>query len=283
MMLLFPGERGSMLTRRAFLSLPLALALSPLARARGETANRTATYEVDVGILYHLLSFHLTGTIAESIDRSRWRYEVHVEGQGSGIMNRTDSRGVWRDGRWAPTRTQSLIVVYGRESRLDVAYDYAARTVDYRSRAETFFLRRLRVAEDVLRIPDGMHVDDALSATLNYAEGLWSPRADGAFETHVVRRRRPPTEGADDVEKRYYAELVPLVLKVAADPETGKPTALFDLSRFSSWAREDRPARIVFGPDRRPQAITSSLMLGTGVRLSILYNLVAAIAGLTEV
>ena len=258
-----------MLTRRAFLSLPLALALGPLARARGETASRTATYEVDVGILYELLSFHLAGTIAESIDRGQRRYEVRVEGQGNGIMNRTDSRGVWRGGRWAPTRTQSLVVVYGRESRLDIAYDYAVRTVDYRSRAETFFLRRLRVVEDVLRIPDGMHVDDALSATLNYAEGLWSPRADGAFETHVVRRRRPPTEGADDVEKTYDAELVPFVLKLGADPDTGKPTALFDLSRFSSWAREDRPARIVFGADRRPEAITSSLILGTSVTIRI--------------
>jgi hypothetical protein len=264
----------AVLTRRRALALLSTLALAPAAlvdprRVRGETVRRTATYEASVGILYDLLSFHAAGTVVETVDRAQGRYEVHVEGQGTGIVNRTDSEGVLRNGRWAPTRTRSLFMIYGRESRLDIAYDHAARAVDYRSRSETFFLRRLRVAEDVLRIPEGIHVDDVASATLNHAEGLWPPRPDGALETHVVRRRRAPNEGSDDVERAYRAELVPFVLRVTPDPTTGRPTALFDLSRFSSWAREDQPARIVFGSDRRPETITASMILGTSVAIRI--------------
>ena len=259
-------------TRRRFLVFLSALALAPghlvaIRRARGEPARRTSAYEAEVGILYDLLTFQLSGTIVEDVDRSQGRYEIRIRGEGSSILNRIDSSGTWRDGRWAPIRTSSLFVVYGRESRLQVVYDYAARTVDYRYRGETFLLRRSRAAEDVIRIPEGMHVDDALSATLNYGEGLWRPGPDGVLQTHVVRRRRPANEGVDDVEKAYRAELVPFVLRVAPDSMTGQPTALFDLSRFSSWAREDRPARIVFGPDRRPETITSSMILGTSVTI----------------
>ena len=71
------------------------------------------------------------------------------------------------------------------------------------------------------------------------------------------------------MDKVYRAEFIPLVLRVVADPESGKPTALFDMSGFSSWAREDRPARIVFGADRRPELIESSLILGTSVTIRL--------------
>jgi hypothetical protein len=63
------------------------------------------------------------------------------------------------------------------------------------------------------------------------------------------------------------AELVPFELKVAPDPETGKASARFDLTRFSSWAKKSEPARIVFGADRRPEVITSSMILGTKVTI----------------
>jgi hypothetical protein len=255
------------MTRRRFLAFSLALLPWTLARAAG--ARRSAAYDVDVGILYGILTFHLAGRITEAVDRAQGRYEVRADGEGAGIVNRMESRGIWRDGRWTPTRTSSLVVVYGRESRLEVAYDHAAGVIDYRSRAETFLLRRLRVAEDVVPIPGGMHVDDVASATLNYAEGAWPPRADGAFETHVVRRRRPANEGADDVERAYRAELVPFVLRIVPDPESTQPTALIDFSRFSSWAREGRPARVTFGDDRRPRTIASSLILGTSVTIRV--------------
>jgi len=82
-----------------------------------------------------------------------------------------------------------------------------------------------------------MHVDDFISATLNYADGRWPPQADGSLQTHVIRRKKADDEGPDDVQTSYRAELVPFSLKVAPDPESGKLTALFDLTRFSSWAK----------------------------------------------
>ena len=60
-----------------------------------------------------------------------------------------------------------------------------------------------------------------------------------------------------------------VALKIGPDPESKKPTALFDMRGFSSWAREDRPARIVFGADRRPELIASSLILGTSITINL--------------
>lgn len=257
------------MTRRDFLALPLALALAPLARVHAAREERSAAFAVDVGVLYDMMTFHLAGTIDESVDRDGGRYEVRISGRGTGISNRVDSNGILRAGRWAPLRTRSVFLVRGRETRSDVAYDHDRRIIDYKSRSETFFLGRVRAVEDAVPIPPGTRVDDVFSATLNYADGLWPPESDGTFRTHVIRRRRGPREGPDDVEKTYHGELVPFVLKVAPDPETGKPTALFDLTRFSSWARESQPARIVFGPDRRPEAITSTLILGTSINIKI--------------
>jgi hypothetical protein len=257
-------------SRRRFLLLALGLALGPVRAARAAIESRLGKFSADVGVLYGVLSFHLAGTIDERIDRAAARYEVQVRGQGDGIENAVDSQGRLHEGRWAPVRSRSRFLVQGRESTLDIAYDHAARRVEYHSRSETFFLRRVRAADDVVTVPDGAHVDDVISATLNYADGLWRAEADGSLGTYVVRRHRPTGEGADDVQRLYRAELVPFVLRVSPDAHTGRPTALFDLTRFSSWAREDRPARIVFGPDRRPETITTSLMLGTSV--SIRFN-----------
>jgi len=82
-----------------------------------------------------------------------------------------------------------------------------------------------------------------------------------------VRRQRPEKEGPDDVSQAYRAEIVPLAMKVASEPETGKAAASLDLTRFSSWAKERQPARVVFGPDRRPESITASLILGTSITI----------------
>lgn len=260
-----------MITRRQFLAWPLAVVLAPAARAHGavEPRTATATYAVDAGILYSTLSFHLDGVIVENRDPGEARYRVTIAGQGAGISNRIESEGVLRDGRWAPLRTSAWFAVYGREARTAIAYDPAGRTIAYRSRSETFWLRRIRVVDDVVSVPEGTRVDDAVSAALNYADGHWVPEADGTLQTHVVRRRRSPTEGVDDAAPRYRAELVPLRLRVVPDPATGRATAFFDFTRFSSWARESEPARIVFGPDRRPEAITASLILGTSLAIRI--------------
>ena len=221
-----------------------------------------------MAILYRLFTLHLPGTIDETVDRAAGRYEVTIAGEGGRIANRIECQGTLREGRWYPTRSTSWFQVVGRESRTQLTYDWSARTAEYHFRGETFVLRRVRVADDLLALSAGP-VDDAVSAILNYADGYWKPEADGSFRTRVVRRRRPANEGPDDVASEYRAELLPVKLKIGPDPESRKPTAMFDLSGFSSWAREDRPARIVFGPDRRPELIASSLMLGTSISIQL--------------
>jgi len=254
--------------RRAFLTLPSALLLNPLARVGAEPVVRWGQYAADVGLLYDMLTFHLRGTIEESIDRVSGQYHVVIAGAGASISNRVESWGVLRDGQWTPVRGRSLFKVRDRLSRTEIDYDHARRAITYRARGETFFLRRLRVVDDAVAIPPGTHVDDIVSATLNYADGLWSPR-DGALRTFVVRRGHDPDEGPDDVATGYRAELVPLEAKIAPDPENGKSSALFDLSPFSSWMRPSRPARIVFGRNRRPELITTSMILGSSVTIRL--------------
>jgi hypothetical protein len=39
------------------------------------------------------------------------------------------------------------------------------------------------------------------------------------------------------------------------------------MTRFSSWARSDRPGKIVFTADRRPETVSSSLILGTSITI----------------
>jgi len=264
------------ITRRRFLTLPLTLLLAPVAlrlgprgRVWAQSESRKASYAVDVGILYGLLTFHLDGALTEAVDRAAGRYDVKLEGEGDGIANRIESRGIIRDGRWTPRETHSWFSVKGRESRSDVTYDWTRRTIEYHFRGETFFLRRLRVADDLVLVPETAHVDDAISATLNYADGRWPPQADGSLQTHVIRRKKAEGEGPDDVQTSYRAELVPFMLNVALDPESGKPAALFDLTRFSSWAKRGEPARVTFGPDRRPEVMIMPMILGTSVKIHL--------------
>jgi len=255
--------------RRDFLSLPLAFLLAPLGRTAADTVAHTAPYRVDVRLLYGALTYRIDETLAESIDRSAGRYEVAMTGEGDGIVNRVESSGALRQGRWAPLRSRSFFSVKGRESRGDVTYDYTARRIDYHFKGETFFLRRLRVVDDSLPIPEGLLIDDAISATLNYADQLWRPQTDGDLLTHIVRRKIASNEGPDEVQAQCRAELAPLTLKVAVDAETRKPTARFDLTRFSSWARQSQPALITFGTDRRPEHLNLPMILGTSVQISL--------------
>jgi hypothetical protein len=255
----------SLIGRRQFLTLPLAVLLAPLT-ARAQPELLKGSYAADVGILYDMLTLHLQGNIEERVDRVAGEYRIMATGTGPGISNRVDSTGMLRDGRWTPLRSQSWFDIRGRQSRTEIAYDWAKRQIEYHARGETFFLRRLRVVDDVVPVPDGAHLDDVMTATLNYADGRWPPQVDGGYRTLVVRRRRADNEGPDDVAASYRAEVVPLELKMFPEA-SGKLTALFDLSRFSSWARPSQPARIVFAQNRRPELITSSMILGTSVTI----------------
>ena len=253
--------------RRQFLMLGLAL-LAP-GRLGAEPVARRGTFAADVAILYQMLTFRLTGEVQERVDRAAGRYDVRLSGQGDGIANRIESSGILSGGRWMPLRGASWFQVRGRESRLQIVYDYDRRVAEYHARGETFFRRRLRVVDDVVALPAGMPVDDGISAVLNYRDGYWSPRADGRLQTYVVRRRRAENEGPDDVAPVYRAELIPLELKLEVDPETRRAAALLDLSRFSSWARQKDPARIVFDANRRPALITGSMILGTSLTIRL--------------
>ena len=256
-----------LMDRRAFLTLALML-VSPLARAAADESVRRGQYVADVGVLYDLLTFHLKGTIEERIDRAVGNYHVVISGAGTSIANRVESWGTRRGARWAPTRSISSFTVRERVSRTEIDYDYVRRSISFRARAETFFLRRLRTVDDVVSIPADTHVDDVVSATLNYADGLWLHR-DGILRTFVVRRRRAADEGPDDIAPSYRAELAALEATVTREPDVGKSSALFDLSPFSSWMRPSKPARIVFGADRRPELITTSMILGSSVTIRL--------------
>jgi hypothetical protein len=255
--------------RREFLALSLAGLLVPSAHAHAEGQAQKSPYDVDVSLLYGALTYHIEGTLTETIDRAAGRYDVTIAGEGDGIANRVESTGTLRQGRWAPLRTRSSFRVKGRESRSDIAYDHARRRIEYHFKGETFFLRRLRVADDVVSVPEGFLVDDSISGTLNYADQRWPTQPDGSFLTHVVRRKRAGNEGVDEVQKHYRAELVPFRLQVTVDAETRKPIAKIDLTRFSSWATQDQPALITFGADRRPEHMSLSLMLGTSVQIRL--------------
>src|SRR5262249_9712206 len=153
-------------------------------------------------LLYGFLSFATTGDIDQRVDRAAGRYEIAIAGQGAEMTTRVESEGVLRAGRWVPVRTASRFVVYGRESRMETQYDLARRSIAFRSRQETFVMRRVRVVDDTVALPDAP-VDDVLSAILNYADGRWVPDADGTFRTLVVRRQRRPDEGPDEVAGAY--------------------------------------------------------------------------------
>jgi hypothetical protein len=264
-----PGASPS-LSRRGLLRLGLGLAwgLGWPARAGAAVDTRRGAFTARAAILYGAFRFEGSGVIEEAIDRTAGRYQVRISGRGHEMSTEIESTGALREGRWAPLRFTDRFVVYGRESRLDIAYDHERRQVRYHGRSETFLLRRIRVTDDTVAIPAGMHVDDVVSATLNHAEGRWPPEADGTLATRVVRRQRIPGEAPDEAQRRYRAELVPFTLRVGPDTG-GRASAALDLTRFSSWAREDEPARIVFGPDRRPESITAAMILGTSLAIRI--------------
>ena len=265
----YPALAGSRRQFLTFLSRALLVPLVALPRRKGaEAGTRTGSYVVDVKLLYGLFTLHLDGRFTEVIDPTAGRYHVLADGGGDGIANRVESSGLLRIGRWAPRETHAYFDVTGREARSDVVYDWDRRSVDYRFRGETFFLRRVRDAHDVLPLSESMRLDDAVSAMLNYREGRWPPEPDGSFWTQMVRRKRRAGEKPDDVEDRYRAEITPVTLRGAVDPGSGKRTARFDLGPFSSWTRSDRPATIVFGREGHPEQITMELILGTSARLA---------------
>ena len=262
------------LTRRQVLAaLPAWLLLSRGWAHALEGERTVLAYQLDLSVLFNLLTLSLTGTVVQEIDRRAGRYRVTMEGKGTAISTKTEASGIIREGRFKPLETRSVHLFRGRQNTMATTYDYDRQRAELHAVTHTLLLGRRRQVDDTLALPPGRHVDDLISAELNFAANTLDREADGTYHTWVVRRARAENEGPDEVSADgYRAELVPLRFRPTADGPTGRLTALVDITRFSSWARSDQPARVTFAPDRQLESVQSSLILGTTLSVRVTAN-----------
>jgi len=83
-------------------------------------------------------------------------------------------------------------------------------------------------AEHVLTLAPDVHVDDVMSALLNYAEERWPQQPDGSYTTFLVRRGPSARPGRS--EPVYEAQLRPVDLIVART--TGVAPRRLSISSF---------------------------------------------------
>jgi hypothetical protein len=262
---------NGMLSRRQVLALlPLGLLLGRTWAHAQEEARSVFGYQLDLSVLYNLLTLSLSGTVVQEIDRRAGTYRVVMEGQGTGITTRTEATGIIRNGRFKPLETRAVHHFRGRQNTSNTTYDYDRQQVEMHGVSHTLLLGRRRQVDDVLDIPPGRHLDDLISAELNFANHMLEHEPDGTYLAWVVRRARPSNEGPDDVKAgTYRAEIVPLRFRPSPDTITGRLTAMIDITRFSSWARLDRPARVTFAPDRQLESVESFLLYGTTLAVRV--------------
>lgn len=260
-----------LLTRRQLLAaLPFGLLLGHGRAHALEDGRSTFTYQLDLSVLFSVLTLSITGTVLQEIDRRAGKYRVTMEGQGTGLSTRTEASGVIRDGRFKPVETRAVHHFRNRQNTSTTTYDHTRQRAEIHAVTHTLLLGRRRQVDDILAIPPGRHVDDLISAELNFADNTLEHEADGTYHTWVVRRARADNEGPDDVSPDgYRAELVPLRFRPSPDAATGGQTALVDITRFSSWARPDQPARVTFGADRQLVSVQSLLLYGTTLRVRV--------------
>jgi hypothetical protein len=240
------------------------------ATAASAPATRTFGYRVDILMLFGLIQYSVSGSMVEEVDAGAGRYRVLITGSGTGVSTRMEARGLIDDGRYCPLEMKSLHSMAGRQSSLSITYDYARGRADYHAVGHTLLRGRRRQVDDEVVLPPDRPVDDAISASLNFAAGRLKRGPDGAYQITVLRRTRPPGEGPDDVTPgAYRVEVVPVRFQVEPDLRTGKLIGQIDMSRWSSWARVDQPARLVFTADRRLESIESQLMYGSTVRMRL--------------
>ena len=260
-----------LLSRRQLLAaLPLGL-LFGLRRAHALEDGRSAfAYQLDLSVLFSVLTLSLSGTAVQEIDRRGGKYRMVMEGKGTGLSTRTEATGIIRDGRFKPVETKAVHHFRNRQNTSTTTYDYTRQRAEIHAVTHTLLLGRRRQVDDVLAIPPGRQVDDLISAELNFADNTLDREPDGTYHTWVVRRARADNEGPDDVSPDgYRAELVPLRFRPSPDPATGGLTAQVDITRFSSWARSDQPARVTFAPDRQLSSVQSVLLYGTTLNVRV--------------
>lgn len=228
-------------------------------------------YDLDLGVLFNLFNFSLSGTVVIEVDLGSSQYRVTMAGQGpGGLVSRTEARGSLRDGRFKPLESRSTHIVRGRQNTTVVTYDYERGRLEFHALSHTLLLGRRRQVDDVLPLLPGQHVDDLISTELNFAANTLEREPDGTYHTLVVRRAHAENEGPDEVSPSgYRAELVPLRFRPSPEAATGRLTALVDLTRLSSWARADQPARVTFSPERQLESVHSSLILGTTLTVRV--------------
>lgn len=264
----------SALSRRAVLvglgSLVLGLALPTRRAAANLPAARIVDYRVDISMFFNLLHYSVGGTMVEEVDASAGRYRVLITGTGTGVSTRIEAQGLIDDGRYRPLKLTSAHSFVGRPSSLSITYDDSRGLVEYHAVGHTLLRGRRRQVDDVVVLPPGQPVDDAVSAGLNFAAGRLEQDPDGAYRMAVLRRSRPRGEGPDDVTPgAYRVEVVPVRFRVEPDGVTGKLIAQVDVSGWSSWARADQPARLVFTSERRLESIETRLIWGSAVRMRV--------------
>jgi hypothetical protein len=260
-----------LLSRRQLLAaLPIGL-LFGLRRAHALEDGRSAfAYQLDLSILFNFLTLSLSGTAVQEIDRRGGKYRMTMEGQGTGISTRTEASGIIREGCFKPVETKAAHHFRNRQNISTTTYDYTRQRAEIHAVTHTLLLGRRRQVDDVLAIPPGRHVDDLISAELNFAGNTLERDPDGTYHTWVVRRARADNEGPDEVSPDgYRAELDPLRFRPSPDPATGGLTAQIDITRFSSWARPDQPARVTFAPDRQLASVQSVLLYGTTLTVRV--------------
>lgn len=262
------------LSRRAVLlglgSLVLGSWLPPRRAAAAPAAARTFDYRVDISMLFDLIRYSVSGSMVEEVDTAAGRYRVLITGSGTAVSSRVEARGLIENGRYRPLELKSDHSMAGRPSSLAITYDYARGVVDYHAVGHTLLRGRRRQVDDMVVMPPGPPIDDAISAGLNFAAGRLEQGPDGAYRMTILRRSRPRSEGPDDVTPgAYRVQVVPVSLQVEPDPGTGKLIARVDMSGWSSWARADQPARLVFTPARRLELLETRLRYGSTVRMRL--------------
>ena len=84
----------SLMNRRQFMTLPLGLVLAPFVGVDAEPIIRRGQYAADVGVLYDMLTFHLEGTIEESVDRAAGQYR-YSWGRGLNLQSAGKYWALW--------------------------------------------------------------------------------------------------------------------------------------------------------------------------------------------
>jgi hypothetical protein len=265
-----PMPAGLLLSRRALLLGLSAWALASwMSVRRAAGSARSSDYRVDISMLWGVIRYSVAGSMVEEIDAAAGRYRVLITGSGTGVSSRIEAQGLIEPGgRHRPLEMKNAHTLAGRESWLSITYDYGRGLVDYRAVGHTLLLGRRRQVDDLVRLPEGRVVDDAVSAGLNLAGGHLERDAEGTYHMSILRRSRPVGEGTDDVSPGgYRVEVVPVRLRVEPDARTGMLAARMDMSGWSSWARSDEPARLAFTPDRRIESIEARLQFGSMIRM----------------